>query len=119
MSKPSMERPPGPRPPQTNDRNKAFESIFGRPSAVHHLVPPQQQYPRYSPAGPSGGVPSPSVVPHPDSRQPYPYAQNYTQPFAPPRAQTALGSMGDPSPQYGANTFSVDPRMYTQYSQAS
>jgi len=38
-----MERPLGPRAPPVNDRNRAFESIFGRPSAVHHIPPPGQQ----------------------------------------------------------------------------
>ena len=118
MSKPSMERPLGPRPAQPNDRNKAFESIFGRPSAVHHRMPPQQQ--QYPPSYlPAGRAPSPSVIPQLDSRQPYPYAQNYTQSYAPYRAQPTLGPMGNSSPQYDASAYTLDPTMYTQYSQAS
>lgn len=41
-----MERPMGPRAPG-GDRNRAFETIFGRPSAVHHAnqsYPQQQQH---------------------------------------------------------------------------
>lgn len=67
-----MERPLGPRAPPSNGRDRAFESIFGRPSAVHHIPPPGQQrvptHPGYNnlappPADPYARAPSPSGYP--------------------------------------------------------
>ncbi|KAI6149870.1 CNH-domain-containing protein [Pisolithus tinctorius] len=45
-----MDRPTGPRHPP-DKRHEAYESIFGRPSTSHHLLPQQGQY--YHPPHPS------------------------------------------------------------------
>jgi hypothetical protein len=73
----AMERPLGPR--DRSQRNTAYESIFGRPSAQHH----QPQHPG-APGGPS--PPPPPPFPYPQQQQPY--AQSTYSPQA--YSQTSL-----------------------------
>ena len=82
-----MERPLGPRAPQApGDRNRAFESIFGRPSAGHQgpqqRPPPGAEQGAYLQAGhPAqyGRSPSPSGYPG------YPQQPPLQQPLQPPQ----------------------------------
>ncbi|KAH9913549.1 CNH-domain-containing protein [Epithele typhae] len=85
-----MDRPMGPRRP--DKRNAAYESIFGRPSATHHQLHPQD---------PGQYAPGPSPLPYqppPPQQQPYPY---YPQHASPPLdRRTSHSSARNPSLQY-------------------
>lgn len=97
-----MERPMGPRAPPVGDRNRAFETIFGRPSAAHHIPQPNQQQPPHSQrqgyglqppqGGPSARAPSPlgypGYVPPPQAAgQQFRAQQDARYPYAAPPQQ--------------------------------
>ncbi|KAF9519005.1 hypothetical protein BS47DRAFT_119919 [Hydnum rufescens UP504] len=80
-----MERPLGPRVRPPGDRNRAFESIFGRPSAVHHL-PQAQNHAYLQGPGPHPNAPLPPGFSH--FHQPQ-YPQQYLPLTRPPHTRAS------------------------------
>jgi hypothetical protein len=81
-----MDRPLGPRQP--DKRNAAYEDIFGRPGASHHIPPNYQQQPHQYPY----------PYQQPDKRTSYPHHQPYRQPYYPQQQQQPYGLA--PPPQH-------------------
>ena len=111
-----MERPAGPRPPpQGGDRNRAFESIFGRPSAVHHVPTQAQPHHLQAPASQYvGRTPSPSgysqrsLATQYDPRVSYGATpQAYQQPYrgSPPGTLYEQGPYDDADTMYAASQY--------------
>ncbi|KAJ8521220.1 hypothetical protein ONZ45_g2019 [Pleurotus djamor] len=104
-----MDKPLGPRQ-QPDKRNAAYESIFGRPSASHHHLPPPGNYQAYnSPATLTQQIPHQQALP--DRRT------SYIPPYIPPQHPSTHYQQSVSSHPHRQSSYYPPPSVQPQYPQ--